>query len=245
MSLAEDAFLERLHGKADRSVELLREAFDNEREAAARAANELDFEPTRSVLHRSAASLGLECGETREAEKLIAVALAGNPPDEIADELRDLLEQVYLQRHLPLSRTSAPAASRRRPHHPNLGVPAEEKTVNQTCSCPWCDRPIEVEIVRVENVSGSAHDPDYDVTVALERAAGPAEGRISEIADAEADRINSLGLRGLIAVQRSLERFEAQPLVDRPAASAWSMYACPRCGHEWPTITEATDCCGG
>jgi len=28
-------------------------------------------------------------------ERLIAAALSGDPPDEIAEELRDLLEQVY------------------------------------------------------------------------------------------------------------------------------------------------------
>ena len=37
-----------------------------------------------------------------EAEKLIYRALAGNPPVEIAEELRDLLEQVTFQRHLEL-----------------------------------------------------------------------------------------------------------------------------------------------
>jgi hypothetical protein len=36
----------------------------------------------------------------REAEQLISAALAGNPPAEIAEELRDLLEDVYFQRHL-------------------------------------------------------------------------------------------------------------------------------------------------
>ena len=62
----------------------------------------MEFEPTRSVLHRSAASLALECDETREAERLIGRALSGNPPDEIAEELRDLLEDVYFRRHLSL-----------------------------------------------------------------------------------------------------------------------------------------------
>ena len=32
-----------------------------------------------------------------EAERLIATAFAGFPPEEIANELRDLLEQVYLK----------------------------------------------------------------------------------------------------------------------------------------------------
>jgi hypothetical protein len=48
-------------------------------------------------LHRSAAALALECGVLREAERLIAAALSGDPPNEIAEELRDLLEQVYFE----------------------------------------------------------------------------------------------------------------------------------------------------
>jgi hypothetical protein len=52
-----------------------------------------------SVLHRSAASLAVECCQLREAERLIGRALAGNPPPDIADELRDLLlDAVYSQR---------------------------------------------------------------------------------------------------------------------------------------------------
>ncbi|HEX5271222.1 MAG TPA: hypothetical protein VFW33_12065, partial [Gemmataceae bacterium] len=65
---------------------------------AALAASDPSLEPTRSVLHRSAASLALECGEYREAERLIATALAGSPPETIAEELRDLLHRVYFDR---------------------------------------------------------------------------------------------------------------------------------------------------
>ncbi|NJM77199.1 MAG: hypothetical protein HC852_17215 [Acaryochloridaceae cyanobacterium RU_4_10] len=43
--------------------------------------------------------MGLECSELREAERLIGRALSGNPPMDIANELRDLLlEEVYSQR---------------------------------------------------------------------------------------------------------------------------------------------------
>ena len=63
--------------------------------------NLFDLEPTRSVLHRSAATLAVECSELREAEKLIGRALAGNPPDDIANELRDLLlEKIYSRRQV-------------------------------------------------------------------------------------------------------------------------------------------------
>ncbi|MCA1839896.1 MAG: hypothetical protein LC723_06145 [Actinobacteria bacterium] len=54
----------------------------------------------QAVLHRSAASIALQLGELRESEKLIARSLASDAPEEIADELRDLLEQVHFQRHL-------------------------------------------------------------------------------------------------------------------------------------------------
>jgi hypothetical protein len=102
MELADKASVELLRGNVDRALQLTRQAFEKERDAATHVAADMDFEPTRSVLHRSAASLALECGETREAERLIAVALSGKSPNEIAEELRDLLEQVHFQRHLDL-----------------------------------------------------------------------------------------------------------------------------------------------
>jgi hypothetical protein len=102
MDLASEAFIVRMQGRIDHADNLTREAFTKEKEAANLIANNFDLEPSRSVLHRSAASLALECSELREAEKLIAVALSGEPPQEIANELRDLLEQVYFQRHLDL-----------------------------------------------------------------------------------------------------------------------------------------------
>jgi hypothetical protein len=102
MDLADEASIERLKGNDGVAQELTTQAFTRERDAASMVAGDLSLEPTRSVLHRSAASLALECNEIREAERLIAVGLAGNPPDQIADELRDLLEQVHFQRHLSL-----------------------------------------------------------------------------------------------------------------------------------------------
>jgi hypothetical protein len=95
MRLVDEAEAARRNGNLLAARERLRQAFDQERQAADLVAADLAHEPTRSVLHRSAASLALECGALREAERLIAVALSGNPPDEIAEELRDLLEQVY------------------------------------------------------------------------------------------------------------------------------------------------------
>jgi len=102
MELADKAYIARLHGDTESAEVFTREAFEKEREAALHLVGKTESEPSRSVLYRSAASLALECGEPREAERLIGFALSGKPPDEIAEELRDLLEKVNFQRHLSL-----------------------------------------------------------------------------------------------------------------------------------------------
>lgn len=99
MELVALAVLARQRGDSDRVRTLTQAALTKERAAADLVANQLDFEPTRSILHRSAAVLAIECAELREAERLIGRALAGHPPIDIADELRDLLiEEIYSQR---------------------------------------------------------------------------------------------------------------------------------------------------
>lgn len=99
MELVDQAVLARQQGDAEAVITLSKAAFTKERAAADLVADQFDLEPTRSVLHRSAAALAIECSELREAERLIGRALSGNPPDDIADELRDLLlEEIYSQR---------------------------------------------------------------------------------------------------------------------------------------------------
>lgn len=100
MALADLAEAAKRAGRTDEHLELTRKALIHESEAAWKIAGELSLEPSRSVLFRSAATLAIECGDIRAAEQLIAAALAGNPPSEIAEELRDLLEDVYFHRHL-------------------------------------------------------------------------------------------------------------------------------------------------
>jgi tetratricopeptide (TPR) repeat protein len=95
MRLVDEAESARRNGNLHLARERIRQAFEHERQAADLVAGDFSQEPTRSVLHQSAASLALDCGALREAERLIAEALSGEPPDEIAEELRDLLEQVY------------------------------------------------------------------------------------------------------------------------------------------------------
>ena len=99
MKIAHDAVVARQQADTDTAERLYTEAFALEREVALSLKDDLEVEPTRSVLLRSAASLALECGETREAERLVAVALSGDPPEEIAEELRELLDRVNSRRH--------------------------------------------------------------------------------------------------------------------------------------------------
>jgi hypothetical protein len=100
MDLAEAAAVARLRGAIDQATQLTRQAFEQETQAANLIAGVLDAEPTRSVLHRSAASLAIECGELRAAERLIATALSGSPPPEIAEELKDLFIHINLSQYL-------------------------------------------------------------------------------------------------------------------------------------------------
>src|SRR3954454_388791 len=73
-------------------------ALESEGAAADLLEQEYQLEPTRSILYRSAASLALRCGNYQEAERLIANGLAGNSPEEITEELRDLMNQVRFER---------------------------------------------------------------------------------------------------------------------------------------------------
>ncbi len=97
MRLADQASDLRRRGAEQEANARLRQALEHERQAAELAAPELSLEPTRSVLHRSAATLAWQCGEYREAERLITTALSGSPPETVAEELRDLLLQVYFE----------------------------------------------------------------------------------------------------------------------------------------------------
>ena len=102
MDAANEAYVADLHGDDARAETLFREAFEKEREAALLLKDDVQAEPTRSVLFRSAATLGIDCHEFREAERLIAIGLSGDPPQQLCEELRDALETVYFSRHLSL-----------------------------------------------------------------------------------------------------------------------------------------------
>jgi hypothetical protein len=102
MDLAEKAIILRMRKQNDASIETFSTAFLLESQAAMQIKDLYDLEPSRSIMFRSAASLALNAGLFRDAEKMIAVGLSGNPPEQIADELRNLYENINFERHLQL-----------------------------------------------------------------------------------------------------------------------------------------------
>ena len=100
MDLADKADLCILKKEHEKALKLFAKAFEIEREIAIYARENNIGEPSESVLIRSAASLAYNAKLYREAERMISYALWKEPPFEIAEELRDLLEMVNFERHM-------------------------------------------------------------------------------------------------------------------------------------------------
>ncbi|MFK7934391.1 MAG: hypothetical protein AB8G22_12840 [Saprospiraceae bacterium] len=106
MSLVDQAYYANKKGEITSAEQLYREAFQYERAAAMLLINDYTMEPSRSILFRSAASILLQipnktAQDYREAERMAALGLAGNPPDKIMPELWEILLEChafYLQK---------------------------------------------------------------------------------------------------------------------------------------------------
>lgn len=94
MQIAQEAHFAKQKGDLEEYLKLIKLAFQQEKEAAWALFYNFEAEPTRSVLFRSAAWLAFNCGELREAEKMVAAGLVGNPPLEIITELRTLYRKI-------------------------------------------------------------------------------------------------------------------------------------------------------
>ena len=94
MQIAHQAYTAQREGDNLRYLQLLKTAYEKEKEAAWQLFTKTEAEPTRSVLFRSAAWLAFHCGQAREAEQLISAALAGQPPQSVIQELRTLYKEV-------------------------------------------------------------------------------------------------------------------------------------------------------
>ena len=84
---------ERKAGNEKKAAPLFEQALQLELQAL--AATEKTEGLWRSILHRSAGWLALDCGQPRLAEKLACAALAGDPDPAIAHQLREVLTAAH------------------------------------------------------------------------------------------------------------------------------------------------------
>lgn len=99
MALADEAYFAKQKQDLELAQSKYLSAFEYEKAAAMLLVNEYAIEPSRSVFFRSAACLLLNMpypNEThfRQAEKMVAYGLSGNPPQEIAEELRQVWQEL-------------------------------------------------------------------------------------------------------------------------------------------------------
>ncbi|HML40386.1 MAG TPA: hypothetical protein PKD23_06870 [Bellilinea sp.] len=102
MEQADLALINRLNGDFESARKLFLEAFSYEAEVANYYLTRFSEEPTRSVIFRSAAALALDAGLLSDAEKYAASGLSGAAPDDIKDQLREIIEKANFNRHLSL-----------------------------------------------------------------------------------------------------------------------------------------------
>lgn len=100
MQIAQQAIVAKQNGNEEQAIALYQSAFELERIAAMGLLQYEDKEPTRSILFRSAAALAKNSNNYREAERMVSYGLSGNPPTEIADELRVLYDELNFERHI-------------------------------------------------------------------------------------------------------------------------------------------------
>lgn len=97
MDLAEKAFAFKKEGNTEQAIQYFKAAYTLESEAALLIPAKEKHEPSRSVLFRSAGTMALHAGLLREAEKMVSQGLLGFPPKEVANELRELFDQITLK----------------------------------------------------------------------------------------------------------------------------------------------------
>ena len=94
MDLAENAFLAQQKGDKTAFVQLSKEAFLLEKAAAMLLQNQLDAEPSRSILFKSAAFLAFDAQEFQECRDMITYTLLGKPDTTIKAEMNQLFDET-------------------------------------------------------------------------------------------------------------------------------------------------------
>ena len=93
MDYVAKGLMARMRGNTEEAATHFEQALENELAAIDNLSTQSGL--SWSILLRSAATMALDCEDFRMAEKLASTALAGDPHPEIAEELRDVLVQVY------------------------------------------------------------------------------------------------------------------------------------------------------
>ncbi len=122
MDIVEKAILERMRGNDELTTQLYAKALELELAAI----DELNKsgrpdELTWAVLHCGASWLALNSNQHRKAEQLASKGLSGDPPPEIAEELRDVWEHANSR----LAEKLAVKALARDPHLEIAGDPRD------------------------------------------------------------------------------------------------------------------------
>lgn len=103
MNYAQIAYSNEMLGDKNSALELYEKAYELEKEAALALINVLEFEPSRSILFRSAAALAKKCGQFSDAIQLAQLGLNNNPSSPLLEELNDIIDslskttQIYSQ----------------------------------------------------------------------------------------------------------------------------------------------------
>ena len=103
MSFADDADLMKQRGDLEQAKELFKIAFMRERDAAMSAIESGVDNLSANVLIKSAAFLAFDAGLIRESEQMVGLSLSRDLQEDIAEEMRDLLENIHFSRHLRLN----------------------------------------------------------------------------------------------------------------------------------------------
>ncbi len=108
MGHATQARLLQAQGQRFEERNCLREAFELASKAASTLADSAAPEPSRAIIHRSAASLAVSLGDIQEARELLLRALAGRPDDRLRWELEDFLNELPIATNSRLDHSKTP-----------------------------------------------------------------------------------------------------------------------------------------
>lgn len=95
MAMCDDAIKFKREGHSEMAQKHFVLAFEYEQIAAGFLRDRKDFEPTRSILYRSAATIAHNAGMHKESMDMVLQGLLGNPPEDIKRELMAVAFQSW------------------------------------------------------------------------------------------------------------------------------------------------------